>query len=238
MGKTKTKTPKVKFTCFTEGVAEKYPIIPTGKNHLKWMKRALEYYKSVPTGGVKITKCPGIASIVNEGWVMRSSMDIQIKTNGDGKNFWWATSEDQIKTEAGASFLGHYIHFHDPEQLMQFQEKTPNTLETVIKIQTPWFVEVPKGYSLLLMPLPYSDDKRFTAAMGLLRGNQPLNVQVFWHCLNSEEIIPAGTPLNQMILIKDQSVGYEINYEPNSAKFITEKFDKLFISPLDFHKEK
>ena len=111
-------------------------------------------------------------------------------------------------------------------------------LETVIKIQTPWFVEVPKGYSLLLMPLPYSDDKRFTAAMGLLRGNQPLNVQVFWHCLNSEEIIPAGTPLNQMILIKDQSVGYEINYEPNSAKFITEKFDKLFISPLDFHKEK
>ena len=121
---------------------------------------------------------------------------------------------------------------------MQFQEKTPNTLETVIKIQTPWFVEVPKGYSLLMMPLPYSDDKRFTAATGLLRGNQPLNVQVFWHCLNSEEIIPAGTPLNQMILIKDQSVGYEINYEPNSAKFITEKFDKLFISPLDFHKEK
>jgi len=238
MGKTKTKTPKVKFTCFTEETAKKYPIIPSGKNHLKWMKRAIQYYKSIPTNGLKITKCPGIASIINEGWILRSSMHVKILTKGDGKNFWWDTSEDQIQTEAGKAFCGHYVHFHNPEQLTQFHEKTPNTLETIIKIQTPWFVEIPKGYSLLMMPLPYSDDKRFTAAAGILRGNQPLNVQLYWHCLNSEEVIPAGTPLNQMVLIKDESIGYEVNYEPNPTQYIKEKFDKKIIKPLDFHKEK
>lgn len=237
MGKTKTKTPKVKFTCFTEETAKKYPIIPSGKNHLKWMKRAIQYYKNIPTNGIKITKCPGIASIINEGWILRSSMHVKILTKGDGKNFWWDTSEDQLQTESG-KFNGHYVHFHSPEQLTQFQEKTPNTLETIIKIQTPWFVEIPKGYTLLMMPLPYSDDKRFTAAAGVLRGNQPLNVQLYWHCLNSEEVIPAGTPLNQMILIKDETIGHEINYEPNVNKFLKEKFDKKIIKPLDFHKRK
>ena len=86
-------------------------------------------------------------------------------------------------------------------------------MATMIKINSPWVVTVPKGYYLLCMPIPYSDDNRFTASMGLIDGDAGinfLNVQMFWHCLDSEEVIPAGTPLAQYFLIKKEDINVEV----------------------------
>ena len=70
-------------------------------------------------------------------------------------------------------------------------------------------VYIPKGYFLLSMPIPYPDNKDFTASIGLLDpdfGPNFLNVQVFWHNLNGVTKIPAGTPLCQYILIKKNNI--------------------------------
>ena len=66
---------------------------------------------------------------------------------------------------------------------------------------------IPKGYTLMSMPIPYPDSHVFTAAIGFLDGDYGpnfLNVQLFWHELNGEVFIPAGTPLCQYILIKKE----------------------------------
>ena len=207
-----------------DGVAENMPIIPIKQYHFEWIERAKQFY-AVNDYSVKTTKCPGILSILNKGWIQRSYQDILIETKGDNRDFNWKTPIDQATTKNGCA-IGDYIHWHYQEQFDAFHPVRPGTLQTILKINSPWFVEVPKGYSLLMMPVPYNDDNRFTAATGLLRGNNFLNVQLFWHCTNSVERIPAGTPLNHMILIKDDTVDYHIETIDNAMKYLKENCDQ------------
>lgn len=215
----------IKFHCFIPEVLEKMPIVKSSQVSFDWVSRAREFYKEHQNLDSKTTKCPGIFSILGTGWIHRTYQDIMIETNGDGHSFSAATREDQIQLASG-THVGNYVSSHSPEQLQMFKPFTSETLASIIKIQSPWFVEIPDGYSLLMMPIPYPEDTRFTAATGLLRGNQFLNVQLYWHCLNSKEVIPAGTPLNQMILIKDDKTDYTLSNVENAKEFLEDKFSK------------
>ena len=88
-----------------------------------------------------------------------------------------------------------------------------NTLDTVIKVQSPWIVYVPKGYYLLCMPCPYPDNHSFTAATGFIDGDEGpnfLNVQLYWHELDGITKIPAGTPLAQYMLVKKDKIDGDV----------------------------
>ena len=95
--------------------------------------------------------------------------------------------------------------------LEKFKKFEKNTLTTIIKIQSPWYVTIPDGYSLLSMPVPYNDDSRFTAATGLLKGSNYLNIQLYWHRINSKEKIEKGTPLCYYLVMKDEIFTEEIS---------------------------
>jgi hypothetical protein len=200
----------IKFYCLLPGLEKTMPIVPSGQIDFNWVAKARKFFSNNPDGPIT-TKCPGIFSVLNTGWIQRTYMDITIETFGDKEHLWVNTEIDQRNaTIQGQKYLDHYVSWHWADQFGNFREDCTDTLKTLIKIQSPWFVDIPKGYSLLMMPVPYNDDTRFTAATGLLKGKHPLNVQLYWHCLNSKEVIKAGTPISQMILIKDQSNDYEI----------------------------
>lgn len=202
----------LKFKCFIKEVAENMPLIPIKDYNFKWVKEAREFYKTAdhPNHEKKTVSCPGIFSMLRTGWIQRAYMDIRVETYHDGLSYKTMTSYDQERLAGQAGrFVGQYVGFHDAQQL-QWVDLPNGTARTLLKIQTPWFVEIPKGYSLLMMPIPYSDDARFTAATGLLKGNNYLNVQLFWNQKEGTEIIKKGTPLNQMVLIKDEPDDYEI----------------------------
>jgi hypothetical protein len=74
------------------------------------------------------------------------------------------------------------------------------------------------------MPIPYSDNVDFTSAVGILRGNSFLNIQLFWHCLKGVRTIKAGTPLHQMILIKDEKTDMNLELINNVDDFLNEKW--------------
>lgn len=211
----------LKFYCFDPEVAKNMPIIPARDYDFEWVNKAKEYYL-INNESVKTTKCPGIFSLISKGWIQRSYQDITIKTNNDGESFEFIT-EDQ-KKKRGGKYTNSYVNGHNKEQLQIFKAWQDNTLKTVLKIQSPWCVDIPKGYSLLMMPLPYSDDVRFTAASGLLKGKNFLNVQLYWHCKNSTELIKSGTPLNQMFLIKDESHDYSISVIDDIDEFAKDLF--------------
>lgn len=210
----------LKFKCFMEGVAEKMPIIPTKEHSFEWFQKAREFYSQNKHLEFQTTKCPGITSIFNKGWIHKTYKDFVIKTNGDEVSFVWGSEINQIEKR----FIGDYITFHSTDQLSDFYEFPPGTLKTILNIHSPWFVEIPKGYSLLMMPVPYNDESRFTAATGILKGNQFLNVQLYWHCLNSTEVVKAGTPLNQMLLIKDDVIAYDIETIEDVESYLKENF--------------
>ena len=209
----------IKFHCVLPDVIKEMPIIPTAQHQYDWILKARDYYNLIGTQAkTKTTKCPGIFSVLGSGWIHRTYQEITIQTFGDNVTYAWGTPYNQ-KDGLHGKFIGDYVCDHPPDQLKSFKDFPLNTLHTVLKIQTPWLVTIPKGYSLLMMPIPYNDDVRFTAATGLLRGTNFLNVQLFWHCLNSREIIKQGTPINQMLLVKDEKLEHVIEAVQDPEQF-------------------
>lgn len=211
----------IEFNCFIKDVLTDMPIVPTSQIDFKWVEAAHEHFKK--SQAPSTLKCPGIFSVLSKGWIQRTYQDITISTNGDGESFTSSTPIDQMNYDGG-NYAGPYVARHTPDQLAAFKEFPPNTLKTLIKIHSPWFVKIPKGYSLLMMPIPYNDDCRFTALTGILKNNNWLIVQLYWHCLNSVEVIPKGTPINYMMLIKDESNEYESHYVENRKQFMNENY--------------
>jgi hypothetical protein len=206
--------PELKFVCLLPEVATTMPITEASKTNYSWFRTATESFKqqkehSIGRTATHVARCPGIISVSKTGWIQRSYQDIAIGTNGTGVGFDWSTPLDQANMATGHEWNYNYVSHHDDTVLAAYNNLKPHTLKTTVKIQSPWVVYVPSGYQLLCMPIPYPDDNRFTAAIGILDGDQGpnfLNVQIFWHSLHGTEIIPAGTPLAQYFLIKKQEV--------------------------------
>lgn len=223
----------IKFYALNDQAIERNSLVRSTDVSFDWVARAREITEQkypidkFPKYPPRTTKCPGIFSIMGTGWIQKSYIDFIIETNGDGESIkWYSLAEKQSKFD-NAGPLKDYIESHPPGQLAEFKAFIPSTLKTVLKVQSPWVVDIPEGHSLLMMPIPYSDETRFTAAIGLLRGQQVLNVQLFWHCLNSRELIPAGTPLNQMILLKDEHIDYTISKLENDNSIYQEILDTI-----------
>jgi hypothetical protein len=206
-------SPNLKFYSLIPEITKNFPITKAESVNFNWVQKCRTDYKEKnKTNSVEkhTARCIGINSILKTGWIQYTYQDIEIKTNGDGTSFLWRSEIDQQSLPEVGKLLNHYIDFHTPDDFYKFRPFDNNTLKTVIKIQSPWFVEIPKNYFLLRIPIPYPDDNRFTVVPGILNYNNFLNVQIYWHCLNSTEIIKKGTPLCQFILIKNENIDYEI----------------------------
>lgn len=193
----------IKFKSLIPELVKTMPITRASKINYNWYRKAL---KDIKTSDFSTAKCPGIIGINATGWVQRTYQTIKITTRaGDLKFFDWETEIDQKKLPFG-NVMGNYIGWHIADQMAKYKDMPPSTLHTILKLNSPWIVEIPDGYSLLALPIPYNDDVRFTAACGILKGTNWLNAQLFWHCLDGTETIPAGTPIQQYILLKDNVV--------------------------------
>jgi hypothetical protein len=205
------KKPTIEFYSIIPEIATLAPIVPASTIPSVVLRKAADEYlrdKKRPEFEHEkyhnTARCSGINAFVNQGWVITAWQDITITTNGDGKSFTWATPIDQTVLENG-ELAGQMVDGHPEGQYADYIGGIPNSLNSVIKINTPWRCKIPDGYYLQMTPLPWTDEKRFTAAIGMLMndyGAVPLNVQIFWHVLNGTETIKAGTPLAQYILVK------------------------------------
>ena len=200
---------KVIFKCFLKEVKDKFPIQKISSKDFKWFDRMNKFYQDNPRK-VQTNKCPGILSTLQTGWIQKTYQPITITTNGDKKTFSWHTPYNQKKGENGF-LIDNYVSSHEYDQLAKFKNLGDSVLDTVIKIQSPWRVIIPKDYYLLSTAIPYNDDVNFTAATGLLMGENFLNVQLFWHKLKGDYTIPSGTPLCYYLLIKKEKFHSEIS---------------------------
>lgn len=177
----------------------------------QWYQRMLEDLRAQnPKPVMHTSRCPGILDICNHGWIQHTYQDIVIETIGDGSSFSWHSDIAQEELEPFGELLGPYLGHHTPQQLMNFNQFRVQTLRTIIKINSPWFVQIPKDHSLLVMPIPYGDQCVFSAAPGILRGTSSMNVQLFWHNLLGRVHLPRGTPLCQYFLIPDPDESFSI----------------------------
>jgi len=211
-------TSTVNFYSFIPEYTNNFPIRKISFDDYPWITKLKDDFISNPVRP-HTAKCPGIMLMFKTGWIQTTYQDIEIETYGDGVDFNWRTEIDQSALPEVGEILNNYVHYHTPEQFDKFKPVPANTLKTILKINSPWFVEIPKGYSILRLPIPYQDDTRFSVPSGILNYNNFLNVQLYWHCLNGKQIIKKGTPLCQMILIKNQELECEIKKFENLTQF-------------------
>jgi hypothetical protein len=162
---------------------------------------------------VNIKNCPGIIQYMKNGYVIRAWQDIMIEADSSGEKYFWecpvskkiSKVSDLPRDLYEEAELGGFDQdiFYD-----YFPRK--NTLKSVLKVNTPWYVKLPRGYGALILPVWYDNEERFTTIPGILETDylEKLNIQLYWHALGKQEIIEAGTPLAKVIPIKLDSWEY------------------------------
>jgi len=247
--------PKVEFFSLTPEIAQLAPILPASKVRPGWMDTAVRDYsekKKDPAYGmdklVHVAKCPGIYNLVRHGWVMTTWQDIVISTNGDKSSFNWKTPANQRAMSPES--VGDMVGYHPPEQFAKFFGGFDDSLQTLIKLHTPWRCIVPKGYYLLEGPMPYSNERRFTTVPGFYSaeyGVAQMNVQFKWHVLEGDTLIKAGTPIAHYMLVPkeqgdlvvqsatpEQLLAEKVTQAELARRFVTDRsaskclFSKLF----------
>ena len=226
-----SKNLKFKFYSSLPAVTNEFPILPASSYKRKWVPPVAAAYKNIvgninnfgkPFSGV--VKCPGIFNFCKTGWIVTSWFDFIIDTVDDGKSVGYRLPPTLVEetTNKHPVFGKQLITFMNLSLSQMQVPKPPQSLDTLIKISTPWAVEIPKGWSLLLCPVGYSDEIRFTSSTGILRrGDREIKPQLFWHQFSGTELVKAGTPLCQLIPIPDDTVNFDfecLDYTPEQVK--------------------
>lgn len=200
---------KITFMSLLPNMAHAYPPVLARDIKPGWIDasmklqetRSTEYstrHRGTMTG---THKCSGIASFIQKGWILTSWHDFVIETNGDGMSF-----RARYPIPNLPLFGEHAIGQFSPDVYADFPQTglPPNTLKTVLKVHIPWLFDAPAGWGLLMCPLEYIKEDRFTSATGILnpRITQQLHPILYWHVLKGQTLIKAGTPLCRLIPIR------------------------------------
>jgi len=195
-------------------IREMFPVIPATNIEIPWRKKSIEAsknYREKADGYISSgALCLGIKNLISTSYIVTCPIDIKIKTFGDGEKYEWRIPSKAFVeltklnpvTEFPAKQYGEYVNL------------PPNTLKTVIKIDTGWGYELPKGWAMFMSPIShYYDEPRFTAFTGVLDGihSHTIGVPILWHTLKGEQVLKAGTPLCLLTPYKKEEIKFEIS---------------------------
>ena len=198
------KTHKIIFKTITPAILDKYSPDDGRKDLIDIFKKIIPR-----SDNTSIKKCPGIIDYCKQGYIIRAWQDIKIKTNQDAESYQWSTpySTDKFLSKELNNLINYdIITGMGPDLFYNYFPKN-NTLKTVLKINTPWFIELPKNYKALFLPVWYDNESRFSTIPGILDPilDSRINIQLYWHELGKENIIKAGTPLVKIIPFKNDN---------------------------------
>lgn len=197
---------KIKFYCSLNEVLEQYPIVPSKEVRFDWFKKAgnsykQEYNKKYHIESIASTaKCPGIHNIFDNGYIMQTWFDFTIKPI-DSKNFEFYIPKSLEEYLQNTNFKSNLISWFDSNNPSFAVPIHENNLQTLIKIITPWTVEIPRGWELMIEPIPYPDQTDFTATSGILKSGNlfEINPIIIWHTMSRPVTIKAGSPICRLI---------------------------------------
>lgn len=198
----KESKPFIRFYSLEPGTATLFPIVKSASIDRNFLSNT---QPGDQPETLSSKNCPGIKKIVSSGWIVPAPADFTINTNGDGISFDWAQPYRFSKITPG---MEAYVNSHTRSQTEPLLDDESTILKTVVKVETPWRIEASDDIVLLLMPVTYNNESRFSAATGILdpKYGHVVNIQLFWKVLNGATTIKAGTPLCQIVPISRKSL--------------------------------
>lgn len=167
-----------------------------------WYKELDSYMGKIkkPAGNgqtlATVKRCMPVFDALTSGYIIVTPADVYVSQIDGSSHFEW-------------SALG-MIGFHPVEQAPTHPANNVKTHYP--KWINPWAVRTPKGYSSLFVQ-PFHRDSFFTILPGIVDTDKyfaPVNFPFVLNDANFEGLIPAGTPVAQVIPFKRESWNLEI----------------------------
>jgi len=201
----------------TGGVPEEYSPKPATASVPDWYKDLPSYMggEKKPTGEGSTTgtikRCMPVFDAIVGGYVLYTNVDVWVSQR-DGKPwFEWPSFGP--------------IQFHPVEQAPNHPNRNGHR-ESYPKWINPWAIQTPPGYSVLFVQ-PMHRESVFTILPGVVdtdQYNAPVNFPFVLNNVNYEGLIPAGTPMAQVIPFKreswEMSLGTQEDFEKQNKTTI------------------
>lgn len=189
----KKSEPKLEFLCFNDDIGNIPEPYPARKLIPDWYK-ALPMKKGKGFDQSTLKRCPPFLDAMVTGWIIPLIADIEITSN-----------EDCSGIQYNSKYPRPMIENHMQWQVTSDKCPAPHLPKPPIKFMNYWAINCPKGYSLLFMPPLNRPDPRFTCFSGMVDCDgyfEFVNFPFVWNEPNFQGVLPAGTPLVQVIPIK------------------------------------
>jgi hypothetical protein len=231
---------EIKFTD-TMGITKEYRPQPASSFVPEWYKKLESYIsgekKPTGQGGTSATakRCMPVFDAIVGGYIIVSPADVfvsQKETQDGSKQPWFEWSNNGL------------ISFHPVEQAPEHPNR--NGHMAYPKWMNPWAIKTPKGYSVLFVQ-PMHRESPFTILPGIVDTDTytaPVNFPFVLNDVNFEGLIPAGTPIAQVIPIKrdewQMSLGAQVEFEEQQRvtnRLQTKFFDRyksMFRQPKEY----
>ena len=192
---------KITFTN-TTGVPEEYNPKPATASIPDWYKNLESYIggEKKPSGDGNTTgtikRCMPVFDAITNGYILYTYADV------------WVSQKDGMPWYEWPSFGP--IQFHPVEQAPNHPNRNGHQTHYP-KWINPWSIQTPPGYSILFIQ-PMHRESIFNILPGVVdtdQYNAPVNFPFVLNNIEYEGLIPAGTPMAQVIPFKRES--WEMN---------------------------
>jgi hypothetical protein len=205
-----------------------YPPKPAKNAIPEWYKNTSPYIDSSKIidkeGGTTSTikKCMPVFDAITSGYVLYTQVDVQVtqkKENGElFKEFKWPSQNP--------------IDFHPISQASLHPKRNEYSY---FKWINPYLVTTPAGYSTLFLPPLHNPNSIFTILEGIVDTDifkSPVSLPFTFNNQDWEGIIPAGTPMAQVIPIKRDiwQHSFGSKKEIKEMEIITAKLRSVFFN--------
>ena len=150
--------------------------------------------------------CPSFVDYFTMGFVIPAWADIAMSVTDEGPVGKITKNRDSIESHEKWAFLDHTNLYKDTVKST-----------AVFKLQNPWAVIAPKGWSVLQVPMFYNSNQDWQALAGSFDADiwHEANIHISYHGNGKEIFIKRGTPLVQYIPYKREKLKHSIKaYNP------------------------
>lgn len=197
---------EIKFTD-TMGIDDLYNVVPAIKEIPDWYKKTEGYTGgkfNVVDGATNktIKKCIPVFDSITAGYIIKTYTDIFVAQKDGAPYYQWAYFTDVISHHSQIEVSNHPMNDNtDPP-----------------KLRNPWSIQTKNGYSCFFVNPMHRENNIFTILPAIVDTDKytlPINFPFILNNKKWEGIIPAGTPVAQVIPFKRDK--FKMKIENNFA---------------------
>ena len=216
----------VEFISVIDGLSEIDECLPKPTKQLMpewWHKteilRSSVSLDKVESGNVK--NCPGLKDYFLNGYIMPMWSDLIVYYNSELQKWAYRVSDERftVSTHGNPQYLDHVEH-----------TTLGRNTYFVFKLESPWKIFTPDGYSTYQLPTFYHFNDDFSVAAGIRDTDRyhQMNFQLLIHSDKKEIFIPRGTPIAHLVPFK------RLDLDLNVRDATQEDFKKINADELNY----